>query len=286
MPPSRSACYASTTVRRRRGLQSAWRRSCRAGTARLRFLPIGFAPPTQRLIAAAADLEAAVAHAPAEGERDEAGFAALAASQGLVAFELDHAGVDRKTIPAEYWGRRDRSMARNIVERIGGGRAAHWAQNSHVLWSLPQWEPQGYVSTGIVLRRQLGQAYQSVGFTWSRAIVRTVRLKDDAPPPEPGARRFSDIPLVNDRPGDIGASFAPARADALWVDVAGRPHDPALDRWAARSTWWGVVGWRVDPATFQVDATPDNPPDAGYDVIVWHRRMTPSHTWPGAIGGD
>ncbi|WP_315763831.1 erythromycin esterase family protein [Sphingomonas sp. Y38-1Y] len=242
------------------------------------------------LLAAAADLENAFGEAPAgaraDPDVDEARFAARAASQGLVAFEFDRAGVDRKTIPVEYWGRRDRSMARNLIDRVGGGRAAFWAQNGHVLWSLPQWEPQGYVSTGIVLRRELGRAYQAVGFTWSRAVVRAVRLTDGKPDPKPAERRFSDLPLVNDRPGDMGAAFTPARGDALWIDMAKRPRGAAIDRWAARPTWWGVIGWGVDPATFQTDAEPDNPPDAGYDIVVWHRKMTPSRTWPGAMSGS
>ncbi|GAA3999169.1 erythromycin esterase family protein [Sphingomonas humi] len=240
-----------------------------------------------RMLASATDLEAALTAAAPDRSPDrdlaEARYAARAARQGLLSFEHDYAGAKQDRLPQEYWGRRDREMARNLLDRIGTGRAAFWAQNGHVVAAVPEWEDKGYVTTGVMLRRTLAQDYQVVGFTWSRAVVRAVALPRKAPSPPEGKRVFSDSPARNDRPGDLGATFSPLPGDGYWIDMAARPRSPALDRWAARPTYWGVIGWRFDPTSFQVGTTPDQPPGKGYDIIVWHRTMSAARTWPRAL---
>ncbi|QIK77888.1 erythromycin esterase family protein [Sphingomonas piscis] len=241
----------------------------------------------KRLLDAATGLEHELTSKTANGKNDEqvaeAVYAARAARQGLYAFEFDYAGADQKTIPIEYWGRRDRDMASNLLSRLGSGRAALWAQNSHIVWASPGWEDKGHVTTGVVLRRELKHDYRAVGFTWSRAVVRAVALPRKSPSPARGERVFSDSPARNDRPGDLGSVFSPLTGDGIWLDVSARPRTQALDRWAKRPVYWGLIGWRFDPNDFQTGGDPDLPPGTGYDVIVWHRRMSPARTWPDAL---
>ena len=238
-------------------------------------------------LTASTDLEKRLANAPpawrsARGYGD-ALYAAKVARQGLFEFSGEYRGADSSKLEAEYFNRRDRFMADNLLERIGAGRAALWAHDEHVAKGFgPIEEAQGWSSLGAVLRATLGERYRTVGFTWSRALIHAVALKRGLPPPPRGARHFSEIALGNQRPGDLGHVFDPLPGDAWWIDLAARPHDVALDRWAATPVHRGWAGWRIDADSWQVNSEDDasNPPDTGFDILVWFRAMSPSRSWP------
>lgn len=236
---------------------------------------------------AAGELETRLADAPA-GWRDdpdysEATYAAKVARQGLFEFDHEYKGADKKFDEAEYYSRRDVFMAANLVERIGDGRAALWAHDNHVASAFSAADEQaGWRNLGWSIKAKLQGGYQTVGFTWSRATLNVVSLSDAARNPSVETRVYSDVPLRNDRPGELGHLFSALPGDAWWIDMRTRPHSAALDRWAARPAWRGWAGWRVDPANWQKKNDGGaQPPDRGFDVIVWFRTMSPARVWPG-----
>jgi erythromycin esterase len=214
---------------------------------------------------------------------NEARYAAKVARQGLFEFDHEFKGADKKFDEPEYYSRRDGFMASNLIERIGGGRAALWAHDSHVASAfLAADEKAGWRNLGWSIRGKLGAGYQTVGFSWSRATLNVVSLPDAARNPPVETRVYSDVPLRNDRPGELGHLFSALPGDGWWVDMRARPRSPALDRWAARPTWRGWAGWRVDPANWQKkDEGSTRAPGLGFDVIVWFRNMSPARVWPG-----
>lgn len=102
--------------------------------------------------------------------------AARAAVDGLSIFEhgLDPPeGMNR----AEYYGRRDRAMARialRMQQRTGKG-AVIWAHDLHMIDRLdPAFAAMsGYRSLGMELEDALGAGYRSIGFSYTEGIVRT-----------------------------------------------------------------------------------------------------------------
>lgn len=237
---------------------------------------------------AATQLDKIFATAPADWssdpDYDEAQYAAKVARQGLVEFDHEYKGADKKFDEAEYYSRRDKFMAANLIERIGNGRAALWAHNSHVADAIAiSDEKAGYRVLGMALKAALGSSYRAVGFTWSRATVNVVALSYDKPRPPRDKRVYIDLPMRDDRPGEFGHVFSALPGNGYWIDLRTRPKTPALDRWGARSIWSGDAGWGIDSTQWQNGKdgfnTP-NPPDRGFDVMVWFRTMSPARIWP------
>jgi erythromycin esterase len=241
-------------------------------------------PAFEAILAAANGLEKALTDAPAawrgDPDYDEARYAATVARQGLWEFAGEYLGADRSKNDAEYFGRRDVFMAENLIDRVGQGRAALWAHDAHIVSAVaPAREGTGFRNLGSSIKAKLGAAYRTVDFTWSLATLHVMSLPTGAPNPSRDSRRYSDVPLRNDHPGDFGHVFAGLPADAMWVDLAARPHTPALDRWSERPLHRGWQGARVDPARFQ-DYDPPAAPGRGTDVLVWFRSMGPARVWP------
>lgn len=228
-----------------------------------------------------------------EGHAAQRGDAALAAgrdaARGAVqgfAFAAPFNGGDfAKVTPAEF-RRRDDLMAENLLALPAGGhRVALWAHQGHVLADVPAVIRQsGYNSLGLRVRDAIGPAYRTLAVTYSRASVLLTTISGEV----------HAIPVVDDKPADLtndgpqtaGAEFgraAPARATALWIDLGEAKREPTLAGWRDGALWKGEAGWAYDPAKWQKgpaeeDATPIG---SGFDVLVWFRRMTPSHRWAG-----
>ena len=238
-------------------------------------------------LAAAAELKDRLANAPADW-RDAPGYesarhAAAVAWQGLFTFENEYKGADTSKLAPAYYNRRDDFMAANLMEGLGAGRAALWAHDEHVAARFgPRDDAQGWRALGNVLHDKLGTGYRTVGFTWSQAVIRAVTHKQGDPMPPRAARHFVETRLGNQRPGDFGHVFDPLGGDGWWIDLSARPHTPGLDRWGARPLWHGFAGWFVDPTAWQTNPDDDatNPPDFGYDIMVWFRHMGPARSWP------
>ncbi len=215
---------------------------------------------------------------------DEAAYAAEVAWQNLHIFELDGKGTAYMADkPMEYWGRRDRFMAANMVARLAPGEhAAVWAHNGHVSWAMaPAYVTQGATGFGIEMKKTLGDGYHTVGMAYNRGHITTVlganaKIKSSDPEQIYDAR--------NDRPGELGSVLGRVTGDAYWIDLAARPHTPLLDRWVHTAYYDGSAGWGLDPAHWQND-----PPqgddytqdvDKGFDILVYFRTITPARRLP------
>ncbi len=216
-----------------------------------------------------------------------AGYAARIAWQGFNQFELENESIDVDKLPIEYDMRRDRFMARNALDRLGPTRrAAVWAHDLHVLDFLPPTAVSaGYVTLGTEFKRQLGDAYRTVGFTWSRGAVLTTQRSGSSTEAMAAKPRDEPTSLHNDQPGELGhvfdAAAATSHAIAMWAPIREARGTPGLDGWRQSDYWRGHLGWRVDPATWQKPADRwGMPAGEGFDVLVWFARVSPQQRWP------
>ena len=224
--------------------------------------------------------------------RADAGFgetkwAAETARQAFSIFEFDRDDADKARADIAYYMRRDRFMAENALGMLGDTeRAAIWAHNDHVIEDLPKMAlDMGVIVLGSVIRDRLGEAYATVGFTWSQGAFRASKLSGNAPTTSDALNQSLDpVSLPNNRPGEYGHLFDQTGAQAMWIDMSTRPHGKVIDAWAKRPYWRGSAGWGVSMDQWQV-ADPANgsiPLDAaaGFDVNVWFRTISPSRLWP------
>lgn len=214
-------------------------------------------------------------------------YAARVAWQGFKEFELENDNVDVDKLPVEYDTRRDRFMAENALALIDPSHhAAIWAHDNHVIDFIPPIGVQkGYVSLGSEIKRQIGDAYHTVGFTWSRASVLTTQRSGSSAASM--AERPNDVPtpLRNDRVGELGRVFDTAaritHADAMWLLPREARGTPALNGWRQSDYWRGHLGWRVDPAKWQIpNERWGMPVGEGFDVLIWFAHMSPQQRWP------
>ena len=208
-----------------------------------------------------------------------------AAVDGLSIFEH---GLDppEGMIRAEYYGRRDRAMARialRMQQRTGKG-AVIWAHDLHVIDRLdPAFAAMsGYRSLGMELEDALGAGYRSIGFSYTDAIVRTAPVRTGQ---QLAQVRVNDqlVPLPNSGPDTVGALFAAALPgrQAAWIDMDRLRAEPALAGFRTAWKFWPAEGWLVFADNWQKDFagtafiwTP------GFDMVVWHRQATPQRRWP------
>jgi erythromycin esterase len=211
----------------------------------------------------------------------EAAYAARLARQAFDAFELDNGRGDPEKDAMEYYGRRDRSMAANLLEQLGSRRAVFSAHDMHVLATLPANWPTGLTWVGCELRRVLGERYQTVTFAWSRGAFRAQTQTGD--PAEEVAHRKPLVPqtLPNDGPEDLGGVLAHTGFEHFWVDLRTLPEDPWAGRFGATPYPRGWAGWRVDPTTWNRDVSDLASLRPATDILVWSEHITPSHMLPG-----
>jgi erythromycin esterase len=202
--------------------------------------------------------------------------AAMLAGQGLRVFELEagRPDLDKSKLPMEYLGRRDRWMAGNLLSELAPDETAVlWAHDGHI---LPLIDDQP--NEGATLRRALGPAYRAVGFTWSRGafIAQALDAITGA-----GMTKTPDAApqtLSNDRPGDLGFVFDQVGPDRFWIDVRKLP--PEQTAFGARRYYRGYAGWGLVLSQWQTDPQDQLPITGGFDILVYFRRITPSHQWP------
>ncbi len=241
-----------------------------------------------RALAAAAELRDTFAGHAADWRADpdyrEAAYAARLVWQNIRIFELDVKGSDTTALSGDYWSRRDRFMADNLLDRLGDGRrAVLWAHDDHVMHSYTSaWIKLGATGLGVEVRRRLGAGYRTLGFTYTRATIIATRGNDiDL---KQLVARQHDVPIAIDNGGadSTGRVLAALPGDAWWFDAeSGAPDGPAR-RWLDRPLWNGSAGWIIDPARFQKGKLADDasPMMMGFDILVWFRTLSPQHRWP------
>ncbi|MFS0772775.1 erythromycin esterase family protein [Sphingomonas sp. 1P08PE] len=179
-----------------------------------------------RVLAAAAELrDTFAAHATdwrADPDYSEAAYAARLVWQNVRIFELDVKGADLKDHSGEYWSRRDRFMADNLLERLGDGRrAVLWAHDDHVMHTYTaEWIKLGATGLGVEVRRRLGVAYRTLGFTYTRATVTATRGTNIDLKQLVGKQHDVAIPLDNNSPHSTGRVLAALPGDVWWFDAA------------------------------------------------------------------
>ena len=213
----------------------------------------------------------------------EAAYAAKTASEAFYSFELDGGRGDPRSNELAYYGRRDRFMASNMLERLNGHTGAFWAHDQHVLADVPASDgyPTGYTWVGREMRKALGSRYQTVTFAWSRGEFRAQNFSGSYDGDVTHRQPMVPQSFPNDRPGDLGGLLLNVGPERFWVDLRTLPDADWARRFASTPYARGWAGWGVDPATWNKgdgDLTSLRP---ATDVLVWFKQITPSHMLPG-----
>ena len=213
---------------------------------------------------------------------DDAVYAARVAAQGLNLYDLEAGDpdFDPNKAPAEYNTRRDRFMAANLVERAGGGsRAAFWAHDLHIYSDIDAVHvKQGYVSVGSELRRMLGTAYVSIGFSWSAGSFNTRDVSGTTAAAVIAAPDWAPLARRNDRPGELGAVLGQTGLPRFWIDLRLPPE--AVRAWGRAPYYRGWIGATNKPVPWQSDPDDSIATLPSFDLLVYFRTITPSQMWP------
>ncbi len=204
-------------------------------------------------------------------------------SHGIRGFRLDNKRGDTDAGGMAYYGRRDRFMAANTRERLNGRTGVLWAHDVHVMGdTLPSdgW-PVGMTWMGRELRQSLGDRYKTVEFAWSTgSFLAQPRSADRSADVLKRTALVSQF-LPNDLPKDLGGVLAKVSLERFWVDLRSLPNQPWAVRFSSTPYSWGWAGWRADAEHWNADATNGASLRPGTDILVWFRRITPSHLLPG-----
>jgi erythromycin esterase len=244
-----------------------------------------------RAVQAAQDLNALLAKHSADWsgnpEFAEAVYAAQTARQGLAMFALDGGRGDLDKAGPAYFGKRDQFMAANMLQRLEGRTAVFWAHDSHVIADMPTTGsfPVGSTWVGRELRHALGGRYQNVTFAWSHGSFRAQTMTGSGAEANTASvlHRTKLVPqdLRNDRAGELGAVLSQVGPDRFWVDLRAAPDTGWARIFLSTFYYRGWEGWGVDPGKWQQDPDDKAPLRPGSDILVWFRRITPSHLLPG-----
>jgi erythromycin esterase len=244
----------------------------------LRFPALISSLTTAQLRQAMADLEAlgkALSaqgpHAAREGRAD-AERAARVAWQGLHAFEMEGSDGKIEGDVGAYYGRRDVSMAENILQAaVGGG--VYWAHNSHVAAAPLSAFGESFKPTGHHLRQALGPAYKAVLFEYATARFTAVPL-----------RLFGAAPSAADptatiawgyRGGRLAGLFSALGRGDAWVDFGALPDTPELAAWAAREYPMRTAGWMA-ARWVDLELPWNVRPGPAIDVLVHIQALSPA----------
>ncbi len=217
----------------------------------------------------------------------EAAYAAQTAQQGFAVFALDGGRGDPDKAGPNYFNRRDQFMAANMIQRLDGRTAVFWAHDLHVIADMPVTGdfPSGSTWVGRELRHALGARYQNVTFAWSAGSFRaqTMTGSDAAANTAAVVHRTALVPqdLPDDRVGDLGHVLSQVGPDRFWVDLRTLPDTGWAKTFSSTFYYRGWEGWAVDREKWQQDPNDKVPLRPGSDILVWFRRITPSHLLPG-----
>jgi hypothetical protein len=203
----------------------------------------------------------------------DAAHAARAAHQGLLAFELETKGAPPNN-DADYFARRDRFMADNIIALAGGESAAYWAHNHHVLPTLGYWG--GGDSCGGFLRTAIGQAYRSVVFETEQGVIFAKPMPAGGPPPGPSVLlQWIARPPV---PATLAGHLAPLGMERFWLDVGAAPPAATVKAWLAQPYLHDWQGFAVADAPLEQDTAVAI--GGRVDILVFLRRISPARLLP------
>ena len=237
----------------------------------LRFPVLIKSLTTAQLKDAMKALEALSAALKARPGAADAQYAARTAWQGLKAFELETADGKMTGDLAEYFSRRDRFMAENILKAPVSGGGVFWGHNMHVAGG----EPAGsnFLPTGGALRQALGDGYRCVVFEYGEARFNAVPALPLAP--SPSAADPNKVIHWSGKGGRLAGLLSKARTGSHWVPVRDLPDDKAGQDWRNLTYRLAWPGYAAVPSTaLLLDA--DYPCGRMFDIIVYLEQLTPS----------
>lgn len=209
----------------------------------------------------------------------EAVYLAELAWQEVHTFELEIGGGGARvtSAPGEYYGRRDRHMGRNLLNRLGDKhRAALWAHDSHVVSTLsPLAVVAGISSVGNEVKKVLKDEYISVGFAWREGVINAKFF--DGNYLAARTAPFVNTPLLANRPGDLGEFLGRVGPERFWVDL--RRADDAFRAWSKLGYYRGWVGFGLNPARFHESANEVLALTECHEILVYTQRLSPSTLW-------
>jgi len=213
----------------------------------------------------------------------EAAYAAKTARQAFDAFELDGGRGNPEKNGMAYYGRRDRYMAANLLERLNGRTGVFWAHDMHVMADLPATDgwPSGFTWVGREVHKVLGEQYQTVTFAWSKGSFLSQTQKGEQNFEVTHRKPMVPQTLPNDGPDDLGGVLIRTGFDGFWVDLRTLPVQPWARRFASTNYARGWAGWRVDAKTWNKDVSDRASLRPASDILVWFKQITPSHMFPG-----
>jgi erythromycin esterase-like protein len=193
---------------------------------RLRHPQLMQAPDTAGVnacIAALEELERALAG-------DAAGAAVAArARQGLLSYQFDVSDADPSKAGGDYFSRRDRYMAENILAD-GARKGALWGHDIHIFGG-PRDAVEGFVPSGTVLREALGAAYRIVVCDYRRARISLVVLQPGRE--YPNALAPKEVVERDRLPGGLGDAIAGDAEGSFWIDLSTMGPGSSFDLWRA-----------------------------------------------------
>jgi erythromycin esterase len=201
----------------------------------------------------------------------EARYAARTAWQGLKAFELETADGKITGDLAEYYSRRDRFMAENILKAPVSGGGVFWGHNMHVASGAPP--GSSFLPTGGALRQTLGDGYRCVVFEYGEARFNAVPTLPLAS--SPSAADPNKVIHWSGKAGRLAGLLSKARAGSHWVPVKGLPDDKAGQDWRGLTYRLAWPGYAAVPSTALVFDV-DYPCGRMFDIIVYLDQLTPS----------
>jgi erythromycin esterase len=212
--------------------------------------------------------------------REAAEQSARTAWQGLKAFELETADGVIEGDVAEYFSRRDRFMADNIMRHGETAAGVYWAHNVHVAGSKLGDDKASFIPTGYHLRERLGDGYRTVIFEFAEARFSAVPVWP-----------WGDFPSATDpqiviewpyRAGRLAGLFRSLGGGDAWVDLSAMPRTTGLLEWEKRPYTFKSPGYAAAPWIDLFSETLTIRPRPMIDILIHLDQLTPSHLLPTA----
>ena len=118
-------------------------------------------------------------------------------------------------------------------------------------------------------------------FAWSEGSFRAQTMTSDDSSEIVHRKMLVPQYLPNDLPGDLGGVLEKTGSDRFWIDLRSQPTQPSIEQFLSVSYNRGWPGWGLDPKKWNTDPNDRAPLRPGTDILVWFKRITPSHLLPG-----
>ena len=208
--------------------------------------------------------------------REAAEQSARTAWQGLKAFELETADGVIEGDVAEYFSRRDRFMADNILRYGETAAGVYWAHNVHVAAVALGDGEAPFIPTGYHLRERLGAGYRTVLVEFAQARFSAVPVWPwDNFPSATDPKVVIDWPY---RAGRLSGLFRSLGGGDAWIDLSAMPRTPGLLKWQNRTYLFNSPGYAATPWVDLIGDSLTIRPHPMIDILIHIEQLTPSRS--------